>query len=67
MHSRPKNSQTFMYMGLANSLVVELGLDKETPNENSFQSYSCEGLIEGGVFTTAAKMAYLGCYYLSAA
>jgi hypothetical protein len=56
-----------MYMGLAISLVIELGLDKEMPNENSFQSYNCKGLVEHGVFTTAAKMAYLGCYYLSAA
>lgn len=55
-----------MYLGLAISLIVDLGLDKELPNENSFQSYSNEGLVEGGVFTAAAKRAYLGCYYLSA-
>lgn len=55
-----------MYMGLAISLIVDIGLDKESPNENSFHSFSSEGLVEGGVFTAAAKSAYLGCYYLSA-
>lgn len=66
IHLRPKNSQAFMYMGLAISLIVDIGLDKESPNENSFHSFSSEGLVEGGVFTAAAKSAYLGCYYLSA-
>jgi hypothetical protein len=56
-----------MYMGLAISIVVDLGLDKDLPNENSFQSYSSEGLVDRGVFTDTAKRAYLGCYYLSAA
>jgi hypothetical protein len=55
-----------MYMGLAISLIVDLGLDKEFPDKNSFHSYSSEGLVEGDVFTAAGKRAYLGCYYLSA-
>lgn len=55
-----------MYMSLAISLAIDLGLDKEIPNENSFYSFSTHGLIEQGVFTDAAKKAYLGCYYISA-
>lgn len=56
-----------MYMGLATSLIVDLGLDKDVPDENSFQSFSADGLIESGRFTTAAHKAYLGCYYLCSA
>lgn len=66
IHTMPKNNQSFMYMGLAISLAVDLGLDKEFPNEDSFHSFSTQGLIEHGNFTAAAKRAYLGCYYLSA-
>jgi hypothetical protein len=56
-----------MYMGLATSLVTELGLDKDMPDENSFQLINTDGLVENGMFTEAASMAYLGSYYLSAA
>lgn len=54
-------------MGLAISLVIDLGLDRETPNENILNMHDNDGLIEDGAFSAAAKRAYLGCYYLSAA
>lgn len=56
-----------MYLGLAISLIADLGLDKETPNVHNFNAISSQGLVEDGLFTSAAKKAYLGCYYLSAA
>jgi hypothetical protein len=49
-----------MYMSLATSLAVDLGLDP-----NGFNSYDDFGLVEHGNFTLAAKRAYLGCYFLS--
>ena len=54
-------------MNLAISLTVDLGLDQELPNLNNFNAISTEKLIESGTFTSAAKRAFLGCYYLSAA
>jgi hypothetical protein len=56
-----------MYVNLAISLTVDLGLDQELPNLNNFNAISTDGLIDAGTFTSAAKRAYLGCYYLSAA
>jgi len=56
-----------MYVNLAISLTGDLGLDAELPNTNNFNSISTVGLIEGGIFTDAARRAYLGCYYLSSA
>ena len=56
-----------MYINLAISLIVDLGLDQAAPNTNNFSSINIEGLIENGEFTTAAKRAYLGCYYMSSA
>jgi hypothetical protein len=67
MHSKPKNNQAFIYMNLAISIAVDLGLDQEYPNMNVFTSMSRKGLIENSIFTTPAKRAYLGCYYLSSA
>jgi len=54
-----------MYMNLAISLCIDLGLDQETPNLNRFSTINTDGLIEGASFTEAAKRAYLSCYYLS--
>jgi len=56
-----------MYVNLAISLTGDLGLDAELPNPNNFSNISTVGLIDGGVFTDAARRAYLGCYYLSSA
>ena len=56
-----------MYLNLAISLSVDLGLDQELPNLNNFSAINTDGLIESGAFTSAAKRAYFGCYYLSAA
>lgn len=61
------SSQTHVYMNLAISLASELGLDNDLPNSLSFTPIDTNGLIEGGVFTPAAKSAYLGCYCLSSA
>lgn len=65
MHSKPKNNQAFIYMNLAISIAVDLGLDQDYPNMNVFTPLSRKGLIENSLFTTTAKRAYLGCYYLS--
>ena len=67
MHLKPKNNQAFIYMNLAISIAVDLGLDQEYPNMNVFTAISRKGLIENSTFTTAGKRAYLGCYYLSSA
>jgi hypothetical protein len=67
MHSKPKNNQAFMYMNLAISIAVDLGLDQEYPNMNVFSAISTKGLIENSLFTAAGRRAYLGCYYLSSA
>jgi len=56
-----------MYVNLAVSLAVDLGLHKEAPNSLFFNSIRPEGLIINGSFTQAAKRAYLGAYYISAA
>lgn len=65
MHLKPKHNQAFIYMNLAISIAVDLGLDQNYPNMNVFTAISRKGLIEDSLFTTAAKRAYLGCYYLS--
>lgn len=67
LHSKPKNSQAFMYVNLAIGLALDLGLDREEPNHSSFSVVNTDGLIENGAFTKAAKRAYLGTYYVSAA
>lgn len=67
MHSKPKNNQAFIYMNLAISIAVDLGLDQAYPNMNVFTAISQKGLTENSLFTTAAKRAYLGCYFLSSA
>jgi hypothetical protein len=56
-----------MYMNLAISLTVDLGLDRETPVTNNFGAINTQGLVDNGIFTNAAKRAYLGCYFLSSA
>jgi hypothetical protein len=53
-----------MYMNLAISITVDLGLDKNYPDTSGFSGFSHEGLIENGQFTKSAKRAYLGCYFL---
>ena len=55
-----------MYVNLAIGLALDLGLERETPNTSSFTIINTQGLIENGVFTQAAKKAYLGSYYISA-
>lgn len=55
-----------MYMNVAVSLAVDLGLDCEDPGINSFDNMKIDGLIEDNTFSKAARLAYLGCYYLSA-
>lgn len=67
MHSKPKNNQAFIYMNLAISIAVDLGLDQDYPSMNVFSAISTKGLIENALFTREAKRAYLGCYYLSSA
>lgn len=67
MHSKPKNNQAFIYMNLAISIVVDLGLDREYPNMNELSANSRKELVENSLFTEAGKRAYLGCYYLSSA
>ncbi len=54
-----------MYMSLAISLVVDLGLDRDSPKQASFNSVSKIGLVDGEHFSKAARHAYLGCYYMS--
>lgn len=56
-----------MYVNLAIGLALDLGLDRETPPNNNFNTINTTGLIEDGQFTPAAKRAYLGTYYISAA
>ncbi|KAL3424957.1 zn 2cys6 transcription factor [Phlyctema vagabunda] len=64
-HSKPRNNQTFMYLNLATSLAVDLGLDRELPSHNfKMGDIRTEGLVDGYIFTKAARRAYLGCYYL---
>jgi hypothetical protein len=67
VHVNPRNNQSFMYLNLAISLIIDLGLDQEAPNPNNFSAIKTDGLIEAGSFTVAAKRAYLGCYWLSSA
>ncbi|KAG0647752.1 Transcription factor himD [Hyphodiscus hymeniophilus] len=47
MHSKPKNNQAFIYMNLAISIAVDLGLDQAYPNTNVFTSMKREGLSMG--------------------
>lgn len=62
------NQQAFMYMNLAISIAVDLGLDQprqETKSPFALNNTSTEGLFSYGSFSKAAQRAYLGCYYLS--
>jgi hypothetical protein len=56
-----------MYVNLAISLVIDLGLDKDEIPNFDFSSVKREGLVENGDFTPAARRAYLGTYYVSSA
>ena len=67
IHSKPKNNQTFMYVNLAVSLAIDLGLHSKDPIALNFNSIRQEGLIADGSFTQSAKRAYLGAYYILAA
>ncbi|KAH8805558.1 hypothetical protein F5884DRAFT_860163 [Xylogone sp. PMI_703] len=64
-YTKPKYNQAFMYLNVAVSLTVDLGLDREDPSMNSFTGVRMDGLIENNTFSTTARLAYLGCYYLS--
>jgi len=66
IHSGPKNNQIFMYINLAVSLAVDLGLHDDAHNSLNLISVKPDGLIVNGCFTQAAKRAYLGAYYISA-
>jgi len=55
-----------MYLNVAVSLAIDLGLHDELPNSLNFNTIKKEGLITNGSFTQAAKRAYLGAYYVSA-
>ncbi|KAH8591825.1 hypothetical protein B0O99DRAFT_266476 [Bisporella sp. PMI_857] len=67
LHSRPKNNQTFMYINVAISLAVDLGLHNENPSTDGFTAARQEGLVANGCFTQEARRAYLGAYYVSSA
>ncbi|EDO03880.1 hypothetical protein SS1G_06361 [Sclerotinia sclerotiorum 1980 UF-70] len=65
MHTKPKSNPCFTYMNLANSLAVDLGLDKAEPQTNIFGEFDLKGLVRSdGRWTTEAKRAYMGCYVL---
>ncbi|CZS93246.1 uncharacterized protein RAG0_03616 [Rhynchosporium agropyri] len=67
-HVNPRDTTSFMYLNLAISLLVDLGLDQETPNAEKFSpTVKSTGLIEGDQFTENARKTYLGCYYMSSA
>lgn len=65
VHVSPKHNQSFMYMSLAISLAVDLGLDKSKPSISCMSKIDTKGLIDGNQFSMAAKRAHLGCYYMS--
>ena len=57
-----------MYMNLAISLLVDLGLDKETPDAiKADAAVTSTDLIDGDHFSAAARRTFLGCYYMSSA
>ncbi|KAH7412843.1 hypothetical protein BKA64DRAFT_339090 [Cadophora sp. MPI-SDFR-AT-0126] len=66
-HINPRDTTSFMYMNLAISLLVDLGLDQATPNTNKTDAAITTDLIEGDHFSAAARRTYLGCYYMSSA
>ncbi|PVH73568.1 hypothetical protein DL98DRAFT_594915 [Cadophora sp. DSE1049] len=67
-HINPRDTTSFMYMNLAISLLVDLGLDQETPNVNKADAaVTSTDLIDGDHFSAAARRTYLGCYYMSSA
>jgi hypothetical protein len=67
LYSKPKNSQVFMYVTLAIGLALDLGLDREVSHSSNFTITNTTGLFTDGDFSKAAKRAYLGSYYVSAA
>ncbi|KAJ8060832.1 hypothetical protein OCU04_009916 [Sclerotinia nivalis] len=65
VHTKPKCNPCFTYMNLANSLALDLGLDKAEPQTNLFGEFDLKGLVDSdGGWTTEAKRAYMGCYVL---
>lgn len=58
-----------MFINVATSIAIDLGLDRNLPGINLSLNDSIDttGLLEGKYFSKAAKRAYMGCYYLSAA
>ncbi|KAL2064298.1 hypothetical protein VTL71DRAFT_4792 [Oculimacula yallundae] len=67
-HVNPRDTTSFMYLNLAISLLVDLGLDQDTPSANKYNAtIKSTGIIEGDQFTADARRTYLGCYYMSSA
>jgi len=67
-HVNPRDTTSFMYMNLAISLLVDLGLDKETPDTiKADAAVTSTDLIDGDHFSAAARRTFLGCYYMSSA
>lgn len=56
-----------MYVTLAVGLALDLGLDRDISHSSKFAVTNTTGLIENGDFSDAAKRAYLGSYFISAA
>ncbi|EKD21312.1 hypothetical protein MBM_00425 [Drepanopeziza brunnea f. sp. 'multigermtubi' MB_m1] len=67
-HVNPRDTTiTFMYMHLAIDLLIELGLDQESPSPTKNTAITTTGLVKGDKFTPAARRTYLACYYTSSA
>ncbi|KAF7863022.1 hypothetical protein EAF04_007105 [Stromatinia cepivora] len=65
VHTKPKSNPCFTYMNLANSLALDLGLDKAEPQTNNFGEFDLKELVDNnGGWTMEAKRAYMGCYVL---
>ncbi|ATZ52186.1 hypothetical protein BCIN_07g06800 [Botrytis cinerea B05.10] len=64
-HTKPQQIPCFTYMNLANSLAIELGLDKAEPQNALFGEFDSKGLVDSdGAWTMEARTAYMGCYVL---
>ncbi|KAK0121832.1 hypothetical protein ONS95_010113 [Cadophora gregata] len=67
-HVNPRDTTSFMYMNLAISLLVDLGLDQATPSMNKTDvAVTTSDLTDGDHFSAAARRTYMGCYYMSSA
>ncbi|KAI9055633.1 hypothetical protein LZ554_000577 [Drepanopeziza brunnea f. sp. 'monogermtubi'] len=67
-HVNPRDTTTtFVYMHLAIDLLIELGLDQESPSPTKNTAITTTGLVKGDKFTPAARRTYLACYYTSSA